>query len=373
LGVGIGIIGAGAVSDAHVAAYLSAGRQATVLATADLNVSRAENLRRRSGAIAAHAEYRELLARSDIDAVSICTPAATHAQIVLDAILAGKHVLCEKPIATCIEDADALIEASADRPELCVSCVFQHRDDPALRRARWILTERLIGDVSSAHLAAHVHRDAAYYREGRGVGGADGGGALIVQGIHLLDALIWLLGDVSLVSGTLGTFMHDIETEDTFVGWAQLLAGPPASIECSTGAARDEYVFDILGREASLHLRFRPGWARLWELDVRSHNRQPAQAIRRRAERKTPPATRLRAPHIARLAAARVTGSARRPSHLGHGPHIRRFLDAVESGEGSPVSPSEACRSLELVDAFYRSASGRAPVDLPLVREPVPS
>lgn len=371
MGLGVGIIGAGMASNAHAAAYLSAGRRATLAAIADVNVSRAQALRRRTGADAAFSDYRELLGRSDIDAVSICTPAATHAEIVLDAIRAGKHVLCEKPIATRIDDADALIDATADHPELCVSCVFQHRDDPALRRARWILRKRLIGDVSSAHLAARVRRNASYYEGGRGEWRTDGGGALIVQGIHLLDALIWMLGDVASVSGAMGTLIHDIETEDTFVGWARLSGGALASIECSTGAPRDEYAFDVLCREASLRLRYRPGWARMWELDVRSHNLRQAWAIRRRAERRIPPATRLRAPHIARLAATRVTRSARRPHHLGHTPHIRRFLDAVESGDASPVSPSEACRSLEVVEALYRSASGSVQVDLPLVRQRV--
>jgi UDP-N-acetyl-2-amino-2-deoxyglucuronate dehydrogenase len=369
LGIGIGIIGAGVASNAHVAAYLSVRPRATLIAIADVNLSRAQALRRRTRADAAFSDYHELLGRSDIGAVSVCTPAATHVEIVQDAIRAGKHVLCEKPIATSIADADVLIDASADHPELCVSCVFQHRDDPALRRARWILEQRLIGDVSAAHLAAHVNRNASYYQEGRGELQTDGGGALIVQGIHLLDALVWMLGSVASVSGTTGTFIHDIETEDTFVGWARLSGGAPASIECSTGAPRDEYAFDILGQKASLRLRYRPGWARVWELDVRSHNRQQAWAIRRRAERRTPPATRLRAPHIACLAAARITRSVRRPRHLGHTPHIRRFLDAVESGDASPVSPSEACRSLEIVEALYRSASGRVQVDLPLARE----
>jgi predicted dehydrogenase len=342
-----------------------------VIAVADVELSRAEDLQRRTGAAVAVADYRELLERYDIGAVSICTPPATHAEIVLDAIEAGKHVLCEKPIATRVDDVDALIHASADHPELCVSCVFQHRDDPALRRARWILEEQLIGDVSSVHIAAHVHRDASYYTGGRGERRSDGGGALIVQGVHLLDVLVWLLGDVASVSGTMGTFLHDIETEDTFVGWARLAGGAPASIECSTGAPRDEYAFDVLGREASLRLRYRPGWARMWELEIRAHDRQRASTIRRMAERRIPPATRLTAPHVARLAAAKVSGSVRRPNHLGHTPHVQRFLDAVESGDAAPVSLSEASRSLELVEALYRSAADCGEVDLPLVHERV--
>ena len=109
-------------------------------------------------------------------------------------------MLCEKPIATAVCDAAAVADAAAEHPRLRVSCVFQHRDDPALQRARWLLSEGIVGQVSSARVSAHAARNNRYYAEARGRWQTDGGGALMVQGIHLLDAMVWLLGGVDSVS-----------------------------------------------------------------------------------------------------------------------------------------------------------------------------
>jgi predicted dehydrogenase len=301
-------------------------------------------------------DYHDVLARSDIDVVSVCTPAASHAEIVLDAIRANKHVLCEKPITTTTEDAHAIASAASQQPGLCVSCVFQHRDDPALQRARWLLEQQAVGKVLAVHLSALARRDAAYYIGTRGQMEADGGGALMVQGIHLLDALIWLIGPVRSVSATMDTFVHATDTEDTIAGWARLETGAVATIDCTTCAERDEYAINVFGETASLRLDYRPGWARTWTLRMRSRSWQSGWNARWRAARRFPPESRVRAPHVATIAATRLMGKDGIAPHLGHGPHVRRFLDAIEHGEPPPVSPAHAARSLEAVLAFYRSA-----------------
>ena len=259
-----------------------------------------------------------------------------------------------------------IMNVASERPMLRVSCVYQHRDDPALQRARWILHRQLIGRVCAARVAAYTRRTESYYGETRGRWRSDGGGALMTQGIHLLDAMLWLLGDVQSVSATMGTLVHDIETEDTFAGWARLATGVLVTIDSTTCAHRDEYSIDMLGSKASLHLSYRPGWARMWRLAVRSHRPLSSRRIRWRAERSIPPTPRTRALDVARLAAGRLVGRDYRPRHLGHGPHIRRFLDAVEHDGPPPVPPREASKSVELALALYRSeAIGRA-VELPL-------
>lgn len=360
--LGVGIIGCGAISALHAATYSNLRRRARLIAFADVEPDRAIRMKRLFHGDAAVLDYADLLERTDIDVISVCTPASTHAQIVLDAIHAGKHVLCEKPIATSMDDVDAIIDAASESPELCVSCVFQHRDDPALRQAHWVLGQGLIGNVSSACIIANAHRTTAYYDGSRGRWDIDGGGALMVQGIHLLDAMTWLLGRASLVSGTMTTSLHDIETEDTFAGWARLTNGARATISCTTCSPRDEYTFDILGDHAGLHLRYRPGLARTWELRVQRSGSRSAFSLRHAAKREVASARKRRALHVVLLAAARASGSAWRPTYLGHGPHIRRFLDAVELRDRPPVTPREARRSVELALAFYRSASTGQPV-----------
>jgi len=312
----------------------------------------------------AMSDYHDLLARPDIDVVSVCTPAASHAGIVLDAIRASKHVLCEKPITTTKEDARAIASAASEQPDLCISCVFQHRDDPALQRARWLLEEEALGRVLAVHLSARACRDAAYYGDTRGRMETDGGGALMVQGIHLLDALIWLVGPVASVSATMDTFVHTIDTEDMIGGWARLVTGTVATIDCTTCAQRDVYSIDVLGETAGLRLGYRPGWARTWSLGVKSKSRQSGWKMRWRAERRFPPDSRFRAGSVAKLAVGRLIGDDRVASHLGHGPHVRRFLEAIEIGGPPPVSPADAARALETVLAFYQSANQGEPIHI---------
>jgi UDP-N-acetyl-2-amino-2-deoxyglucuronate dehydrogenase len=367
MGIGIGIIGAGHVAEAHLAAY-DCLAPVSVAAIADVDRARASMMGERFRIGDAVTDYRQLLERTDIAAVSICTPARTHTQITLDSIAAGKHVLCEKPLATSLDDCDAVADAASLRPGQVVSCVFQHREDPAIRRAKWALERGELGSLASVRVTARACRDASYFKDGRGSRANDGGGALMTQGIHALDALIWLLGEVTDVSAVTDTQLRDIDAEDTMAGWARLANGMQVSIESSTCAQRDQYELEIFGEKAMLRLSYLPGWARQWKMQVRSAHRRDAAALRFRAERQVPPATRVRALHGAALASARVLGSPRRPKHLGHGPHIRRFLESVRGGRPAPVPPIEARRSVELALAFYRSAATGEIVRLPLCR-----
>jgi UDP-N-acetyl-2-amino-2-deoxyglucuronate dehydrogenase len=360
--LGVGIVGCGIAGGLHAASFSNLRRHTRVVAFADIEEARAERMQRQFHADAAYGDYGDLLEHAGVDVISVCTPPNTHAQVVLDAVGAGKHVLCEKPMAPTLADVDRIVEATSQAPDIYVSCVYQHRDDPAVRQARWMLTQGLIGDVSSAYITAHAHRTSEYYRGWRGRWDTDGGGVLMIQGIHLLDLMTLFLGRVNLVSATMSTSLHEIETEDTFAGWARLENGTQASISCTTCAHRDEYSFDILGDLAGLRLKYRPGWARTWQLCVLMKGSESAFAIRRAAKGHVRSARRKRAVQFGLLAAARVTGSTWRPTYLGHGPHIRRFVDAVESGQQPPVTPSEARRSVELASALYRSASIEGPV-----------
>lgn len=352
----VGLVGAGVAGRLHALAYLSAGGHAQLVAVADPDFERARYMRGQLGFDDALSDYHDVLARQDIDVVSVCTPAASHAVIVLDAIRANKHVLCEKPITTTTADAHAIASAASEHPGLCVSCVFQHRDDPALQRARSLLQQQAVGKVIAVHLSARVHRNAAYYADGRGQMEADGGGALLVQGIHLLDALVWLIGPAKSVSATMDTFVQPIDTEDTIAGWARLSTGAIVTIDCMTCAQCDEYAIDLFGERASLRLDYRPGWARAWNLRMRSQSWPSGVSTRWKAERWLGPESRVRARHVVTVAANRLMSNDRLAPHLAHGPHVRRFLDAIENGGPPPVSPADATRSLEIALAFYRSA-----------------
>lgn len=254
------------------------------MGVADCELDRALDLQRKFGIGQAFADYHELLARSDVDAVSVCTPASTHAGIVLDAIRARKHVLCEKPITTTLPDVAAVIDASVAHPNIVVSCVFQHRNDPALARAHWLLQQGVLGPLHAAHVTVQVHRTQTHYERGRGMRSVSGGGALMEVGIHLLDVLIWLLGDAESASATTQTVVHDIEAEDTAAGWVKLESGLVATFDCATWGPHDLYTFEVCGERTTLTLRYRPAWRDVGScLLIRARDGRFAGPVARRA------------------------------------------------------------------------------------------
>ena len=352
----VGVVGAGVAARLHAHAYASAGDAIQLAAVVDVDHERARRMRRQFGFEAEFTDLAQVLARADVDVLSVCTPANTHAEIVLAAIEAGKHVLVEKPLAITDRDTRTIAAAAFNRPELCISCVFQHRDDPAMRRARWLLENDAIGRVLSVHCSARTHRGRDYYADRHEQRRTDGGGALMVLGIHLLDALGWLVGGAQSVSATMSTLVHDTDAEDMFAGWARLRSGGVATIDCTTCAQSDEYAITMLGATGSMQLAYRPGWARTWTLRTDGRSARGTRKLSHEAVRQFPPASRLRARHVATLAVARVPGQDRIPEHLGHGPHIRRFLEAIETGAPAPIGPVDGARSVEEVLAFYRSA-----------------
>jgi UDP-N-acetyl-2-amino-2-deoxyglucuronate dehydrogenase len=183
----------------------------------------------------------------------------------------------------------------------------------------------------------------------------------------MIDLLIWLAGGAVSVSAHTDTHVHDIEVEDTIVGWVKMKSGAAATIECTTYAPRDEYRIEILGDHQALHLSYVPGRGRRWQLGVKStRGRSPAKLLRA-AERAVPSPAPTRAVVVASVAASRLVGRDGRARHLGHGPFIRHCLDSIAAEAPPPVPPSDALRSLELGLALYRSAASEARVDLPLL------
>lgn len=364
--MGVAVVGAGVAGHGHAAAFACDARTRLV-GVADIVEDRAARLQRRVGAGFSTPRYEDLLERSDVELVSVCTPNALHARVSIDAIRAGKHVLCEKPLAIPLEQACAIADATSDARDQWVSCVYQHRADAAVRRTRWLLDNGFPSNVSAIRVTARTSRSADYFRGAHGTHDGDGGGALLVQGIHMVDLLIWLAGDAVSVSALTDTRVHSIEVEDTMVGWVKMASGAVATIECTTYAARDEYRIELLGDHQSLHLSYLPGRGRVWQLGVVSSQGHALDELREEAERALPSSVPPRPVLFAAFAGRRLLGRDGRSRHLGHGPFIRHCLDSLQSESAPPVPPVEAIRSLELALAFYRSAHTGMTVDLPLV------
>jgi len=182
------------------------------------------------------------LAEGGIDVVVVCTLSGTHADLALEALEAGVHVVVEKPLDVALEPARRLREAAAERPGQVVAVISQHRHDPASLAVRRALDAGRFGRITSATANVDWFRTQAYYDSAawRGTWALDGGGALMNQGVHTLDLLLWFLGEpVDVVAHTARLAHEGIEVEDVAVAILRFASGALATLHASTAAYPD--------------------------------------------------------------------------------------------------------------------------------------
>ena len=229
--INFGIIGCGRIAPRH-AQSISEIPQSKLVAVADVIKSRASKFANEYQADA-YNDYRYILDHPDIHVVNICTPSGLHANMAIEALHAGKHVILEKPMALTTEDLDRLIRVSLDSStKLCV--VLQNRFNPPMVDLRRIVNEGRLGKLLLGNATVRWYRTQEYYEdEWHGTWAMDGG-ALMNQSIHHIDALQWFLGDVQRVFAYTGTLAHKMETEDTGVAVLTFKNGALGTVEGST-------------------------------------------------------------------------------------------------------------------------------------------
>jgi predicted dehydrogenase len=202
--LGIGIIGAGGISQAHAAAYRNLADQARLVAVADLDLGRARASAAEWGIDHAFADYRQLLDLKEVEAVSVCTFNQAHCAPTVAALEAGKHVLVEKPMAPTTPEAWRMVEA-ARRSGKLLMVEMKWRYMPQILAARQSIQRGELGRIYYAEAIGWQHR---------GIPGGSfiqqetaGGGALMDNGVYTLDAILYLLGHPRplTVSGTVDT------------------------------------------------------------------------------------------------------------------------------------------------------------------------
>ena len=159
-----------------------------------------------------------LLSSTSVDAISVCNESGNHGEAILEASSAKKHVLCEKPLEITVDKIDAILECISQN-QTTLAVAFQNRTHPEYLKLKKALSEDIIGKPLLLCAQIHWYRDEKYYKSNpwRGTLKWDGGAALINQGIHTLDLVLDLMGEVEFVNGTIATQVHQIEGEDTAV------------------------------------------------------------------------------------------------------------------------------------------------------------
>jgi UDP-N-acetyl-2-amino-2-deoxyglucuronate dehydrogenase len=341
----IGIIGSGNISGTHARAA-SAVPGVTVAAVYGRNRERVDALAGRHAA-AAYTDFDRFLRHRPMELVAIGTPSGLHASHGIAAAERGLHVLVEKPIDVTVARATALVDAAqASRVKLGV--FFQDRFKPGVRELKRLVDEGPLGRPILASARVKWYRPPEYYTASswRGTRALDGGGALMNQGVHTVDLLLWLLGPVRRVFARTATALHQIEVEDTAMAVLEFESGALATLEATT-AAFPGYPrrIELTGTEGTAILED----DRLLAVEMRSSSRPDPYGAGHDAIKSAPPIN-VSSPVVADVS--------------GHKAVIEDFLHAIET-DGTPCCDGrEGLRSVALVEAVYESARRGAPIEL---------
>jgi predicted dehydrogenase len=249
----IGIIGAGWPGERHTDGYKACG--AEVVAVSDLNAARRDKFAKTHEVGKTYAEYQELLADPDIDAVSITLPNFLHRPATVAALEAGKHVLCEKPPATTLAEAQQMAEI-ANRKGLVLAYALQRRFQAPTQELRGAIRAGKLGDV--------YHARAVWTRAWGVPQGLDGwftdpvragGGALIDIGVHVLDIAWYLMGcpkPVTVSGQVHNRFPEQTKTDDSAFALVRFADGRGLHLETSWVLTQEDdhmgvYVYGTLG------------------------------------------------------------------------------------------------------------------------------
>jgi predicted dehydrogenase len=229
-----GFVGCGNITDTHARAARAAGLGVGAFFGRDPR--KAQAMATRFGG-RSFERFEDFLAHRPMDLVVIGSPSGLHAEQGIAAVDRGLHVLVEKPIDVTTARGEALV-AAAEKAGVKLGVIFQDRLKPDLVRLHAFLAGGGLGRVLVASARVRWHRPPEYYSASRwrGTLALDGGAALINQGIHTVDLLLWLLGQVVEVRAVTGTVLHAIEGEDVALALLRFASGALATLETTTVA-----------------------------------------------------------------------------------------------------------------------------------------
>jgi predicted dehydrogenase len=316
-----------------------------VVACCDVNPSRADAFADRYGIRDRYPTLHDVVSASDIDVVSICTPPSLHHPMVMTALQAEKHVICEKPFTSSLRLADEIMAAETGSRKR-VMPIFQYRFGHGIARVRHVIESGLAGRPFVSSVETAWARGADYYEVAwRGKFETELGGVLLTQSIHIHDLFTWLMGPAVKVAAFKATRVNPIEVEDCAVASLTMRNGSLASLTATLGSAqpvtRIRLCFEnaTFEREAYDADAIRPG-DEPWRIIPR--NADVAEALEAKAAEIVPP---------------RHTTFARQFELL-HG--------GLVHGAALPVTLEDARRSLELITALFHAAETGTVVELPL-------
>ncbi len=231
-----GIIGCGKIFDRHADA-IGKIPEANLCAITDISNERLTKFAKRYNISNAYKNYVDLLANDEIDVVVVCTPSGLHPLVSISALRAGKHVVCEKPMALNIADAKKVNETAKAEGRVFFE-VKQNRYTPAIQALKSLIDDGSLGTLLMGNITVRWNRPQAYYDSNDWYGTISmDGGVVLNQAIHHIDLLQWICGKPLSVLSKTAILDHDIEAPDTALAIIQFENDVLANVEITTCAA----------------------------------------------------------------------------------------------------------------------------------------
>lgn len=341
------LIGCGRISVNHIKAAVN--NNFDIVAVCDLQPEHMENILGKQGlqensSIKRYTDYKKMILENEIELVSIATESGSHAEIALNCIDKGIHVIIEKPMAMSLSDADKIIALSRDKGVKVCAC-HQNRFNVAVQEMRKALEKGRFGRLSHGSIHVRWNRNQDYYTQAswRGTWAQDGG-ALMNQCIHGIDLLRWTFGDeIDEVYGqTRQQFHHYLEAEDVGMAVVKFKNGAIATIEGTTNVYPQnlEETLYVFGEKGTVKIGGKSTnnidvWEFMDESDCDQKNKGLEEAT------------------------SNVYGN-------GHTSLFADMREAIEDDRKPYVDAVAGRNALETVLAIYKSQKTGAPVKLPL-------
>ncbi|MEO0504469.1 MAG: Gfo/Idh/MocA family oxidoreductase, partial [Pseudomonadota bacterium] len=328
----------------HLAGYAALPNRYTVHSVCDLDEARGSALAAKYPGVDHTADLSAVLSNPQIDLIDICLPPHLHFQSCMDALAAGKTVVCEKPLVSSLAEVDAL-EAEVARTGKTLAPVFQYRYGLGMAQLRALIDADLAGRCFAGTLETHWNRGPDYYAvPWRGTWAGEQGGALLTHAIHMHDLLPAVLGPVARLYADVATRVNTVEVEDCAALTLRMESGALVTSSVTLGSAEEISRMRLMFEGFTVESDHSPYAlaAAPWRFVARAPTLQ-AQ-IDATLEQVSPPLT-------------------------GYPGLFDALANALDRRGGLEVTLADARRSVEFVTAVYASAREGAPVELPLSQD----
>ena len=333
----VAIVGTGGIAANHIKALRREEARVEVVAAVDVAP---ENLNRFCQEYDIAHRYADMQTRLDEqhpNLVHICTPPGTHFDLCVQALRAGAHVFCEKPLVASLDEVDRLQAVEREVGRTC-STVFQWRFGAGSQHFKRLIDSRELGRPLVGICHTTWYRDHAYYAvPWRGKWDTELGGVSMGHGIHAMDMFLWLLGDWVEVNAIIGTLDRNIEVEDVSMAHVRFASGALGSIVNSVLSPRQVSYMRIDFQRATVELEHLYSHTNEhWRFSIPEGADYQADLARWRAIDGDQPAS--------------------------HATQVTHLLDALERGDPPLTSGPQARNIVEFLTALYKSALTRQPV-----------